>query len=111
MAHQGKTLKTIAISQAAGSADLVAAPGVGVKVYVTGIVLTAGAASTVKFTSGTGPTDLTGPLDFAALGGIVIGFDRDAAVLETDLDNQKLAITVAGTGPVHGFLRYYLAAV
>jgi hypothetical protein len=61
----GRTLTDVVIAQgAAGSTDLAAAPGADEIIVVTLIIVTLDAAGTLKFTAGTGPTDLTGAMNF-----------------------------------------------
>lgn len=108
----GRTTTQIAIAQGAtpGTTDLVAAPGAGLKIYVTLICFTDTAAGTIKFTEGTGPTDLTGAMSFAANGGMVPIGDGESVVLQTNTANSKLSIVSAGAGSgANGWLRYYIA--
>lgn len=109
---QGRTCTQVAINAAAGTPqDLVAAPGAGLKVYVVSIVFTVDTATTiVKFTEGTGPTDLTGPMEFADAGGLVVlGGASDYPVLQTNTANAKLSIS-STTGASRGWIRYFVAA-
>ena len=105
------TIVQAAINQAAaGSTDVVAAPGAKVRIYVVAIVLTNShsAAGTIKFTEGTGPTDLTGEMQLAASGGgMVIVGDGLSPVLHTPTANSKLSI-VTVTGFVDGYIRYFI---
>lgn len=105
-----RSITQVAIDQSgAGSTDLVAAPGVGLKVYVVSIVVSLSAAGTVRFTEGTGPTNLTGDLDLAIAGGFVsIGNGVDP-ILQTNTANAKLSITSTG-GAANGWIRYFIAA-
>lgn len=105
MAHK-RTILT-AIQNAVTSVDLVAAVP-GCKVCVVGYVVTAGAgAGTLKFTSGTGPTDISATHHYPANGGIVVGQGDEARVLETAI-GEKLACVGTG-GPFDLTIRYYLA--
>lgn len=105
-----RTISQVAINAPAGNTDLVAAPGVGLKIYVIGVVFSVDtAATTVKFTEGTGPTDLTGTMEFPDGGGLVAVGANDTVVLATNTANSKLTITTA-TGAARGWLRYYIAA-
>ncbi len=100
----------VAIDQtAAGSTDVVAAPGAGLKIYVVGAVLSMSAAGTVKFQEGTGPTDLSGEIDFPALGGMVTIGNGIDPILQTNTANAKLTILTT-TGAANGWLRYFVAA-
>lgn len=105
----GRTTTQVVINAAAGTPqDLVAAPGVGLKVYVVALAFSVDtAATTVKFTEGTGPTDLTGNMEFVDGGGLV--FAADEPILQTNTANTKLSIASA-TGAVKGWIRYYIAA-
>lgn len=106
-----RTITQIAIAQGgAGTTDLIAAPGTGLKIYVTGFVLVLTALGTAKFTEGTGPTDLTGAMEFVDSGGmVVIGPGQDTPVLQTNTANSKLSIVSTGGGAT-GWLRYFVAA-
>lgn len=104
-----RTIVQIAIDQgAAGTTDLVAAPGAGLKIYVTGIALSLSAAGTVRFTEGTGPTNLSGDMDLAAAGGFVSIGDGTNVILNTNTANAKLSI-VSTVGAANGWLRYFIA--
>lgn len=107
-----RTILQVAVNQgAAGSTDVVAAPGAGARIYVVTIVLSNShsAAGTIKFTEGTGPTDLTGEMQLAAAGGgfVIIGNGHDP-ILHTNTANSKLSV-VTVTGFVDGYIRYFLA--
>lgn len=102
-----RTITQIAITGAAGAQDLVAAPGTGLRVYVVNFVIALDAAGSLKFTEGTGPTDLTGAIEvladspFQSAGG-------GEVVLQTNTANVKLGLTTA-TGAPRGWLRYFVA--
>lgn len=103
-----RTITQVAITQgAAGSTDLVAAPGAGARIYVVSIVLTADAAGTFKFTEGTGPTDLTGVIPVAQFGGFVVLGNGYDPVLQTNTANSKLTV-ISATSKVFGWIRYFL---
>lgn len=105
-----RTLTQVAVAQgAAGSTDLVAAPGAGARIYVVRIVLSMSVAGTLKFTEGTGPTDLTGALDIAAAGGFVVGSGNGEPVLFTNTPNAKLSV-VTTVGLAKGWLHYFIDA-
>lgn len=105
-----RTIIQVAIDQSvAGSTDVVAAPGAGLKVYVVGVTVSLSAAGTIRFTEGTGPTNLTGDLDVALAGGFVTFGDGANVVLQTNTANSKLTLTSTG-GAANGWLRYYIAA-
>lgn len=105
--------RTIAVSLieqgAAGSTDLVTAPGPGLKIYVVEIVLAMTPAGTIRFTEGTGPTNLTGPIPLAASTPLVVIGDGINHVLATGTANVKLSITTA-TGAASGWISYFVAA-
>jgi hypothetical protein len=104
-----RTITQVAVTQgAAGSTDLVAIPGAGIKIYVVSIVITLDAGGSIKFTEGTGPTDLTGVIPVAANGGFVVLGDSEAPVLQTNTANSKLSIVTA-TGKAFGWIRYFTA--
>lgn len=104
-----RTITQVPIDQGApGSTDLVTAPGAGLKVYVVGVVLSMSAAGTVRFTEGTGPTNLTGDLDLAIAGGFVTFGDGQNVILQTNTANSKLTLTSTG-GSANGWIRYYVA--
>lgn len=108
-----RTITQVAVAQGStpGTTDLVAAPGAGLKIYVVTIVLSDTAAGTFKFTEGTGPTDLTGAMPFAANGGMVPIGDGINPVLNTNTANAKLSIVSAGAGSgANGWIRYFIAA-
>lgn len=102
----GTRIAHIPISVAA-DADLLAATvaGAGKKIVVTGFFLVCAAAETIQFTSGTGPTALTGVMSFAANGGVVAVLGGDTVLLECG-ENQKLSINLGGTAQVSGALSY-----
>jgi hypothetical protein len=105
-----RTITQVAVTQgAAGSTDLVAIPGTGLKIYVVGIVLVGDAGGTVKFTEGTGPTDLTGAIPVAANGGFVVISNDDTPILSTNTANSKLSL-VSVTAKVFGWVRYFVDA-
>lgn len=108
----GRTVTQVAINAAAGTPqDLVAAPGAALKIYVVSIVFTVDTTATlVKFTEGTGPTDLTGAMEFADQGGLVVlSGASDYPVLQTNTANAKLSIS-ATVGAAKGWIRYFVAA-
>lgn len=96
------TVKRILINKTA-TGDLVALVS-GKKIRVTNVFLMCSAALTVTFTSGTGPTSITGPIPIAANGGFAPGFDPTGH-FETAA-GEKLAMTISGTGTAAGWLNY-----
>lgn len=107
MLSNNRTCTQIAITQGgAGTLDLVAAAA-GVKIYVVTLVVAMSAAGTLKFTEGTGPTDLTGAIDVATAGGFVVLGAGDTVVLQTNTANSKLSL-VSTVGAAKGWMRYYL---
>jgi hypothetical protein len=96
------TPKFLAINKTA-TGDLVALVS-GKKIRVTNLDVVCSAALTVTFTSGTGATAITGPLGFAANGGIAAGYDPTGH-FET-ATGEKLAVTISGAGSLAGWLKY-----
>jgi hypothetical protein len=105
----GRTITQVAISAAAGTPQDVVAATAGLKIYVVNIVLLVDTANTlVKFTEGTGPTDLTGTMELADNGGLVVGGGADSPVLQTNTAGAKLSVS-ATVGAARGWLRYFVA--
>jgi hypothetical protein len=107
----GRTITQVAVNQAAaGSTDVVAAPGDGLKIYVVTICLlnSHSAVGTLVFNEGTGPTALSGQMQLAVGGGIVLVGDPQP-VLQTNTANSKLTVTTT-TAFVDGYIRYFVAA-
>lgn len=106
-----RTITQVAVNQAAaGSTDVVAAQP-GLKIYVVSIVLSNGgsAAGTLKFTEGTGPTDLTGEMGVAIGGGFVVLGNGIDPILQTNNVNSKLSVVSATLNFwVDGWIRYFL---
>lgn len=94
-------IKFAVISKTA-TGDLVAAV-TGKKIRVLGYQLTASAAFTANFESGT--TDITGVMNIPANGALSYAGGREAPAFETAA-GAKLALTLGGTGQVSGFLSY-----
>lgn len=108
----GRTITQVVINAAAGTPqDIVAAPGTGLRIYVVTLAFTVDTTATIlKFTEGTGPTDLTGAMEFADQGGMVLlAGDEDTPVLQTNTANVKLTVN-STVGATKGWLRYYVAA-
>jgi hypothetical protein len=101
------TTQLVVAQGAAGSLDLVAAPGTDFRVYVVTICLVSDVAGTVKFTEGTGPTDLTGAMVTGVGSQLLLGGNNDFAVLQTITANAKLSL-VSVTSKLSGFIRYYV---
>lgn len=103
----GRTTSNASIVQAAaGSADIAAAPGTGLRIHVTQIVLVANGACTLKFQEG-GTTDLTGNMSLPANGMLVILGNGVDPVISTVTANSKLNL-VTGTSFVNGWCRYFV---
>ena len=95
-----------AIQNGVTSVDLVAAAP-GCRIRVVSYIVTAGAApGTLKFTSGTTPTNLTAAQNFSARGGLVVGKGDEKVVLETGI-GEKLACVGTG-GPFDITVRYFV---
>lgn len=84
--------------------DLVAAV-TDKKIRVISYAFVTSAALTINFESGT--TDITGPMEVAANGGVSYSGGVDAPAFETAA-GTKLAMTISGTGNVRGHLCYVL---
>lgn len=109
IANYNRTITQIPVAQgAAGSTDLVAAPGAGLKIYVVNIVLIMTAGGTLKFQENAA-TDLTGAMALATNGGIVDLGDGREPVLQTNTANLKLNL-VTTTGAAQGWIRYFIDA-
>lgn len=100
-----RSITQVAITGSAGAVDLVAAVS-GLKIYVVQLVLGLDAAGTLKFTEGTGPTDLTGVIEVLADSPFVLG-NGSGVVLQTNTAGVKLGVTTA-TGAPRGYLRYFV---
>lgn len=93
-----------AIQNGVTSVDLVAAVP-GCKIRVLSYIVTAGAgAGTLKFTSGTGPTDLTAAHNYPINGGMAVTGTHEEPALETAV-GEKLACVGTG-GPFSITVRY-----
>lgn len=104
-----RTFIQVAVDQSgAGSTDIVAAPGAGMKIYVVTIVLGISANGTAQFTEGTGPTNLSGNIPIAANSGMVEIGDGVNPVLQTNTANSKLSVVSTG-GALDGWIRYFVA--
>lgn len=102
-----RSITQAAVAQgAAGSTDLVAAPGADRRIYVVTIVLSLDAAGTLKFQENA-VTDLSGAFPIAANGGFVILGNGYDPVLQTNTVNLKLNI-VTVTGKAFGYIRYFI---
>lgn len=93
---------------ASGGTDLVAAAGAGNRIRVLSYVVVAGGTVNVKFTSGTGPTDVTGPMPLVVNGGVSANSDRFG--LFATAANAKLSINLSAAVQVSGHLTYILTA-
>jgi hypothetical protein len=74
------------------------------KIRVLSMMFVCSAALTVKLTSGTGPTDLTGAMSFVANGGMPFS-ESKKGLFETAV-GAKLSMAITGTGTVSGFYTY-----
>lgn len=88
--------------------DLVAAAGVGLRIQVINYVLVAGGTVNVKFTSGTGPTDLTGPMPLVVNSGVSANSDRFG--LFATAANAKLSLNLSAAVQVSGHIAYIVSA-
>lgn len=78
------------------------------RIYVVGFFIALDLAGSIKFTEGTGPTDLTGVIPIATSNYIDVWADGNEPVIATNTANAKLSITTV-TGKAFGWLRYYIA--
>lgn len=106
-------MKTAVISISAGtSADIVAAVP-NKRIRVIGVTVLTNTAGTLKFCSGTGPTDITGAMPCAANGGfsatssLRTASGEFAPLFETAA-GEKLSIVSSVSANVGGFLTYVL---
>lgn len=88
---------------AAGTTDLIAAPGAGKVIKVLGYVIASSAAGTVKLIDST-PTDITGAMPIAANGSIVVQGRHQVGVCAA---NTKLQL-VSATGACKGNVTYII---
>lgn len=93
---------------ASGGTDLVAAPGASLRIRVLSYVIVAGGTVNVKFTSGTGPTDITGAMPLVVNAGVAASSDRYG--LFATAANAKLSINLSGAVQVSGHLAYIVTA-
>ena len=101
-----RTITQVLITQgAAGALDLVSAAA-GLKIYVVNFMITMSVAGTIKFTEGTGPTDLTGAMSVTTGGVLTRGNSWAAPVLFTNTAGVKLGLT-STTGVAAGYLHYF----
>jgi hypothetical protein len=105
LVNDARDVQHVVINQgAAGNTDVVAAVA-GQRIYVVRFVITLDAAGTLKFTSGTGPTDESGELSFVASGGLVVLGDPNSPALKVSALGAKLSIFTV-TGKADGWLEY-----
>ena len=106
---RGKDILTVAIAQGgAGTTDLVAAPNAATRIYVVHLAISISAGGTIKFQSGTGPTDITGAFALTTTGPLVMCGDADGSPLFASGKGEKLTL-VSVTGAATGFLTYFTA--
>lgn len=92
----------IAVSSAASN-SVVSAPGAGQAIRVCGLALVCAGAVTVTVEDGDG-TDITGPMSFAANGGIVWPTTQDG--YGQAVAGKSLCILLGGAVAVSGTLAY-----
>lgn len=110
IASANRSITQAVINATAGTPqDLVAIPGAGMKIYVVTIVLSMSAAGTIKFTEGTGPTDLSGAISLGTAVPLALIGSDEQIVLQTNTANSKLSIAPV-TGNATGWIRYFTAA-
>jgi hypothetical protein len=107
----GNSVVQLSIAQAGPAAlDLVAAPtGRQERIFVVRMNIGMAVAGTIKFTEGTGPTDITGALPLPTNGGFVLAGTSDEPVLWTPTVNSKLSL-VSVTGAAQGWIHYYISS-
>lgn len=87
-----------------GGTDLVVAQGASQRIRVLSYTLVAAGAVNVKFTGGTGPTDLTGAMPFVANSGAANNSSQFG--LFATAANAKLSINLSGAVQVSGHIAY-----
>lgn len=108
---RGRNFQTVAIAQggSAATTDLIAAPSAATsRIVVVGLMVGLGATlGTIKFQSGTGPTDITGAINVPVNGSFVAMANlENSAVFFAGL-GEKLTIVSTGSG-ANGWLNYYI---
>ena len=99
----------LALAVQAGDNTLVAAAGAGVKIRVVSLVLVAsGGANTARFESDTAGTALTGAMDIADNGQLILQYNP-AGWFETAA-NKLLNLELGATTGVAGVLGYVLVS-
>lgn len=99
--HQGRNLLFGAISVSSGTTELVPAQDDNQRIKVCSYAVVAAASATVKFSDG---SDLTGPMSFAANGGISAAGQASSPWFATD-GGAALSIVTTG-GNVDGHFSY-----
>lgn len=85
--------------------ELIAAPGADTAIYLTDIIISAGAAGTVKIVRNTASAaDVISPLTLAANGGAVINLQTPIKIT----DNQNVGITTTTTDDLSVTLSYFI---
>ena len=85
--------------------ELIAAPGADTAIYLTDIIISAGAAGTVKLVRNTAsPSDVISPLTFADNGGAVINLQTPIKVT----DNQNVGVTSTTSDNFSVTLSYFV---
>ena len=85
--------------------ELIAAPGASKAIYLTDIIISAGAAGTVKIVRNTASAaDVISPLTLAANGGAVINLQTPIKIT----DNQNVGITTTTTDDLSITLSYFV---
>ena len=85
--------------------ELIAAPGADTAIYLTDIIISAGAAGTAKIVRNTASAaDVISPLTLAANGGAVINLQTPIKIT----DNQNVGITTTTTDDLSITLSYFV---
>jgi len=95
--YSGKTVNRAVVSAAAAGTLVLAAISGSNKHKVVGAVLTMDVAGTLKFTSGAGPTNLTGAMSIGATGGFVLPTNLMCPYVETAAAEALSLVTTTGT--------------
>lgn len=104
----GKTLQFGVINTAtSGDNQLLAAPGAGLKIKIVSYALIAAGTVNVKFTSGIGGTNMTGPYSLIANTGIGLSGSTASHLLEAGT-NTAFVLNLSGAIQVSGHYSYFV---
>lgn len=91
----GKTITRFVLAQGAAGTTVIAAASPGNRHKIVKVVFSLSAVGTAKFTDGAG--DLTGAMDFATRGGVVLPSDANQPWLETAVNSALNIVTTGGS--------------